>query len=51
MRKQLDTLDEGRVVAFESDPCAMEERYAAVDYKGASYFRCSGYTRICLVSV
>lgn len=39
MRKQLNTMDEERVVAFESDPCAMEERYAAVLHNGAHYFR------------
>jgi len=40
MRVQLNTMDEERVVAFESDPCAMEERYAAVEHNGAQYYRC-----------
>ncbi|CAN0416073.1 unnamed protein product, partial [Hapterophycus canaliculatus] len=28
-----------RVVVFESDPCAMAERYAAVEFNGANYYR------------
>lgn len=39
MRVQLNTMDEERVVAFETDPCAMEERYAPVEYNGAQYYR------------
>lgn len=39
LRVQLNTMDEERVIAFESDPCAMEERYAAVEFEGAHYFR------------
>lgn len=39
MRVQLNTMDEERVVAFEADPCAMVERYAAVAYNGAYYNR------------
>lgn len=39
LREQLNTMDEERVVAFESDPCAMTERYAAVEFNGASYYR------------
>ena len=39
MRVQLNTMDEERVVAFESDPCAMSERYAAVEHEGAHYYR------------
>ena len=39
MRVQLNTMDEERVVAFESDPCAMSERYAAVEHEGAYYYR------------
>lgn len=39
LREQLNTMDEERVVAFESDPCAMQERYAAVDYRGAKFYR------------
>lgn len=39
MRVQLNTMDEERVVAFESDPCAMAERYAAVQFNGANYHR------------
>lgn len=39
LRVQLNTMDEERVVAFEYDPCAMEERYASVEHEGAQYFR------------
>lgn len=42
MRVQLNTMDEERVVAFESDPCAMAERYAPVEHNGAQYYRCGG---------
>lgn len=45
MRVQLNTMDEERVVAFESDPCAMEERYAAVTYNEAQYFRYTIFTQ------
>lgn len=39
LRVQLNTMDEERVVYFESDPCAMQERYAPVEYEGGEYFR------------
>eukprot|EP00903_Cladosiphon_okamuranus_P018631 g17149.t3 len=39
MRVQLNTMDEERVVEFETDPCAMEERYAPVEHNGARYYR------------
>lgn len=40
MRVQLNTMDEERVAFFESDPCAMAERYDAVEFNGAKYYRC-----------
>lgn len=49
MRVQLNTMDEERVVAFESDPCAMKERYAAVEHEGAQYYRY--ILRGCLCSI
>lgn len=45
MRVQLNTMDEERVVAFETDPCAMEERYAPVEHNGAQYYRYSSGTQ------
>lgn len=41
MRVQLNTMDEERVNSFETDPCAMADRYAPVDYNGAQYYRYS----------
>lgn len=51
MRKQLNTLDEAIVIAFEFDPCAMEERYAAVHFEGANYFRCAAQEKSRLLSL
>lgn len=39
LRVQLNTVDEERVAAFESDPCAMKDRYDPVLHEGAYYYR------------
>ncbi|CAM9417789.1 unnamed protein product [Discosporangium mesarthrocarpum] len=39
IRINLDTVDEERIISFESDPCAMKDRYPLVQHEGASYAR------------
>lgn len=41
LRLQLNTMDEERVVSFESDPCAMKDRYGPVAHEGGLYYRCT----------